>query len=139
MTKAESELHRVIRAKLSQRPDVCAEVTQQLWQSLAAQLVLIIGDAGFKSLLHRSLHLCGEQFPWLLPVNTSLQRDAVFLELSTRLAAQDVLQSMEASIRLLQLFIDILTVLIGDSLTTGIVRSAWGDDAFDLAATEFKK
>jgi hypothetical protein len=139
MTKAKSELHHVIRSVVMRKPGSCANVTLQLWESLASQLVLIIGEAGFKSLFQRSLHLTGERFSWLMTVAPSSSRDAPFAALVIRLNEQDVEEATEATIALLIVFIDILAMLIGDPLTTSIVRSAWGDDAFDLAVTEFKK
>ncbi|MFD2271188.1 hypothetical protein ACFS07_08755 [Undibacterium arcticum] len=40
---------------------------------------------------------------------------------------------------LLITFTDILTSLIGEQLTTNILRSAWGNDASDRAGKGFKK
>jgi len=139
MTKAKSELHHVIRSTVLRQQDLCADVTLQLWESLASQLVLIIGEAGFKSLFYRSVHVTAKQFSWLLTLGPSLPREAPFSNLAIRLNELDREEATEATIALLIVFIDILTMLIGDSLTTSIVRSAWGNNAFDLATTEFKK
>ncbi|MBI3229440.1 MAG: hypothetical protein HYZ45_04410 [Burkholderiales bacterium] len=54
-----------------------------------------------------------------------------FAPLLACLAAQSAEEAGRASIDLLCTFIDILAVLIGEHLTSTILRSAWGDRALD--------
>jgi hypothetical protein len=68
----------------------------------------------------------------------SPQIDQRFAELKVRLAEQTPAQASAASRLLLITFTDILASLIGEQLTTSILRSAWGDDASDKAGKELK-
>ncbi len=110
-----------------------------LWNSLAVELTQIIGDRGFQSLYARSVYLANKSFPWLTPVLPAQETAVRFGILKTSLIAQsgiDATQVGLASAALLTTFIDILAVLIGEALTTGILRSAWGGDVMDIAEKE---
>ncbi len=120
-----------------QRPQAIAGVSIRLWEMLAGELVSIIGEGGFQSLYKRSIHLNSEAFPWMVAAVPSQQADSRFAELKTCLDAQDATEAGEASTALLITFIDILALLIGELLTSSILRSAWGDDALDTVAKEF--
>ena len=121
---------------MTQRPDAVAEVSIDLWQRLAAELVSIIGEGGFQSLFSRSAQLTGASFPWIGPVDAGQKIDATFPDLKTRLAAHDYPEAGEASVGLLVTFSDILAVLIGDILTNNILTAAWGADAPDASDKE---
>lgn len=126
----------MIRRAVLQRPDAVLDVTIELWERLAAGLISIIGEGGFDSLYARSIHLAGASFPWLVPGPPSAQSGARFAQLKFCLESQDGREAGEASIALLITFIDILALLIGEPLTTSILRSVWGDGALDMAAKE---
>jgi hypothetical protein len=119
-----------------QRPEAMLDVTLHLWSQLASELVSIIGEGGFQALYSRSLHLTAKTFPWVAPGLPSHEIDSRFASLKTNLEEQDSKEAGEASIALLGIFIDILGSLIGELLTTSILRSAWGDDALDSAVQE---
>lgn len=121
---------------LAQRPDAVPEVTVVLWEKFAGQLITIIGDGGFDSLLMRSLHRCGKQFPWLIPVPDSPKAAWRFVELHSRLADQDISTAIDASTALFTTFVDILATMIGEQLTNRILRSAWGVDVSDAAVKD---
>lgn len=126
----------MIRRAVTQRPDAIREVTISLWERLASELISIIGEGGFQSLYARSGHLTNATFPWLVLNHPSQLIKSRFEGLKMSLDGRSVTESSEASIALLITFIDILALLIGDLLTTSILRSAWGDDALDIAAKE---
>ncbi|OGB23752.1 MAG: hypothetical protein A3I66_15935 [Burkholderiales bacterium RIFCSPLOWO2_02_FULL_57_36] len=107
-----------------------------MWERLASELVAIIGQGGFDSLYSRSLHLAVVTFPWLAAGYPSQQAGSRFAGLQTSLEGRDFTEASEASIALLITFIDILVTLIGESLTTSILRAAWGDDALDIAVKD---
>jgi hypothetical protein len=65
--------------------------------------------------------------------------DSRFPDLKISLEGRDFAEAGEASIALLIAFIDILALLIGELLTTSILRAAWGDDALDIAGKEFQQ
>ena len=125
------------------------DVTIQLWQALTPKLISIIGEGGFNSLYARSLYLTHADFPWLAPGESNRYlTDAVpwlapgesssavsrFTGLKFSLERQSAAEAKQASLMLLLTVTNILASLIGEPLTIGILRSAWGDDASDVNA-----
>jgi hypothetical protein len=119
-----------------QRPDAVADVSMHLWGKLADELISIIGEGGFQSLYKRSLHLTSATFPWMEINPPLLQNGSRFAGLQNCLEGQDSAEAGEASTALLITFIDILALLIGELLTSSILRMAWGDDALDTVVKE---
>lgn len=136
MTPIDAQRHKIITRLVMQRPEAMLDITLHLWTRLGAELVSIIGEGGFQSLYSRSLHLTGKTFPWVLLDPPAQEMSSRFAGLKTSLEGQDSKEASEASIALLSIFVDILGSLIGDHLTTSILRSAWGDDALDFAVQE---
>ena len=128
----------MIRRAVMHRPEAIADVTINLWERVAAELISIIGEGGFQSLYSRSVHLASVTFPWLALKHPSQPTDSRFAGLKISLEGRDFTETSEASITLLTTFIDILALLIGEVLTTSILRSAWGDDALEIAAKELQ-
>lgn len=118
------------------RPDAVVDVSLLLWEQLARDLSSIIGERGFHSLYKRSLLLTIARFPWLEVAGLTSPNVSNFADLKLCLAAQDPAHAGEASSALLITFIDILAVLIGELLTSSILRSAWGDDAMNTVMKE---
>lgn len=118
------------------RPDAVVDVSIRLWEQLARNLSSIIGERGFQSLYKRSLSLTVSRFPWLELDGSAASDASDFAGLKLCLAAQDPAHAGEANIALLITFINILAVLIGELLTSSILRSAWGDDALDTVVKE---
>lgn len=123
------ERHQMIARNVTRRPDSATADTVVLWQRLAVELVAIIGHSGFDTLYARSIHLVRAQHPWLVE-----GADPRFDKLRASLDAQAPAPAGAASIALLTTFTDTLIQLIGESLTTTILRSAWGQDTADTAA-----
>lgn len=121
------------------RPDAVPDTSVQLWEQLSTELILLIGEGGFQALYERSVHLAKETFPWLVASVPPQVGDTRFASLKFRLAGRNRTEASEASIALLITFIDIVANLIGEILTTSILRSAWGDDASDSAVKEIQK
>lgn len=119
-----------------QRPEAILDVNVNLWERLASELISIIGEGGFQSLYSRSVHLTSVTFPWIMLSHSSRPADSGFAELKICYGGRHITEASEASITLLITFIDILALLIGELLTTRILRSAWGDDALDIAVKE---
>jgi hypothetical protein len=97
------------------------DVAIHLWQNLRNQIILIVGEGGFNSLYARSVFVTQLTYPWLA-VNSS------FAELKMRLEEQTPSHASEANILHLTTFTGILASLIGENLTSNILRSAWGDE-----------
>jgi hypothetical protein len=102
-----------------------------LWESMATQIIMIVGDGGFNSLYVRALSLTQPTFPWLTATSPPSQATNRFAELATCLEGQSPEQARAANNQLLTTFTDILATLIGEDLTIQILRSAWGIEASD--------
>lgn len=138
MAKTDAPRHQIIRTAILQRPDATAKVTAALWTPLATEITSIIGKGGFDSLYSRSIHLAAVKFPWLAASHSTQPADFRFADLQTTLERHDAAEASEASIALLIIFLDVLATLIGESLTSTILRSAWGDDALNIAVKDFE-
>lgn len=129
--------HQIIKSLMAQHTEKVADVAIGLWERMATQIVSIVGESGFNSLYARSVFLMQPKFPWLATCLLSPQTDHRFTGLTTCFEGQMPEQVSEANILLLITFTDILAVLIGEQLTTSILRLAWGDNASDSADKEF--
>lgn len=138
MAILDAQRHHMIRQAVLQRPEAIGEVTVDLWSRLAAQLISIIGEGGFQSLYSRSVHLTRVTFPWIAEVGQAGSAETRFASLQQSLDGRDFAEASEASILLLITLIDILTVLIGELLTSSILSSAWDHDAIDKDGKEFQ-
>lgn len=128
----------MIRRLVTARPDAIVDVTVALWQNLSFELVSIIGEVGFQSLYSRSIHRTALTYPWIMFIHATRPASVGFSDMKLCLEEQDSAGAREASISLLIAFLNILIALIGEHLTTSILRSAWGDAAVDTAVKEFR-
>ena len=115
------------------QPQTIVDDTIKLWDSLASEIISIIGEVGFQSLYHRSIYLSSAEYPWLAAATNLTPDGSRFGSLRSALQAQDGDQAVAASIALLGTFFDIVIRLIGERLTTNILRAAWGDEAVNPA------
>jgi len=123
------ELHQIIARTVTRRADAGAADSVVLWERLSIELVAIIGRIGFNTMYARSIHVVRVQHPWLAE-----DADPRFEKLRNSLDHQAPALAAEASIALLNTFIDTLIQLIGEPLTTAILRSAWDHDTVNSAA-----
>jgi len=123
----------IIKSLMAQHPEKVADAAINLWEQMSIQIISIVGEGGFNSLYVRSLFLTQSTFPWLPPP----QADHRFAQLKVSLEGQTPTLASEANHLLLITFTDILATLIGEQLTTSILRSAWGNDVSDRAGKEF--
>jgi hypothetical protein len=140
MVTSTEQRHQLIARAVLRRPDDApdagvAAVSAQRWRQLARQLCPIIGDGGFMALYMRNLHVMRRQYSWL-PQHEALPTGAAFAALEQALQECDPAAAASASTALLCTFIDTLILLIGELLTTSILREAWGDDVENPAGTE---
>ena len=103
-----------------------AAVCGTLWQELDAALSPIIGGRGVAALGLRSLHLAGAQHPWLLEQlpGGPAALDSVWLV--TLLGQRSRADAIAAGGAFFQTFRNLLSSLIGESLTEQLLRSVWG-------------
>jgi hypothetical protein len=106
---------------------------------MTTRIISIVGEGGFNSLYARSAFLSQLAFPWLTASSLPSQTDLRFAELKICFEGQTPEQVREANSLLLITFTDILAALIGEQLTTSILRSAWGNGASDWPDKELKK
>jgi hypothetical protein len=118
-------------------PQADGEVGVRLWERLAAELIVIIGDRGFASLYLRSLNEAGAEFAWLEPHPLEQSFEA-FTLLSSILKTRTPAEAQAANAAVLNIFIDTLILLIGELVTDSILRLAWGDDVVNNANTEHR-
>jgi len=133
--------HRSIQRLVVPQPGISvADVSISLWVGLAAELGLLIGDGGFVPLYVRSVHLSVASFPWLRPISDAAplpSGNSRFSELKRSLDGREPGEASQASAALLNTFIDMLAGLIGETLTIGILRSAWANTPFASVDKEF--
>jgi len=121
--------HQIIESLTAPHTEKTAEAAIVLWEQMATQIIAIIGAGGFNSLYTRSLFLTQSGFPWLTGCELSLPVDQRFTALKKCLKEQSPADAIKANNQLLCTFTDILVALIGEDLTSSILRSAWGDHA----------
>lgn len=129
--------HQIIKSLMAQHTEKVADASIILWEQMATQIISIVGESGFNSLYARSVFLTRSTFPWLAAGPLPPQADQRFAGLKMSLEGRPA-QASEANSLLLITFTDILASLIGEQLTTNILRSAWGNDASDSADKELK-
>jgi hypothetical protein len=128
----------IINNLMDQHTVKVADAAINLWEQMATQIISIVGEGGFNSLYERSLFLTQSTFPWLSENSTASPTGQRFAELKKSFEGQSPVQASEANSLLLITFTDILASLIGEQLTTSILRSSWGNDASDSPGKEFK-
>lgn len=134
-----SELrHLIIERLIALDPEKVREASIDLWERIATQIIFIVGEGGFNSLYARSVYLTQSTFPWLGANSHHPQNDQRFVALKMSFEGQTPMQVSVANSRLLIIFTDTLASLIGEELTTNILRLAWGDDISDSADREFQ-
>lgn len=102
-----------------------AHVALLIWTATSGALSPIIGQRGMTALYKRSLQVTCEAFPCLVAVQDEQSLVADFSLLQAVLAQQDDEVATAANQALLGTFYDLLTSLIGRSLTDRLLRSAW--------------
>jgi hypothetical protein len=103
-----------------------ADACGALWLEIVAVLSPIIGTRGVAALGQRSLHLASAAHPWLAarqPADSD-PLDAAWL--ASLLAQRSGDEAAAAGSTFLQTFRDLLSSLIGASLTERLLRTVWG-------------
>jgi hypothetical protein len=125
------QLRDTIRTTLEQRTgslrdaNATSEATAAMWRLVEAQLVPVIGARGLDVLFRRALHQTTTVFPWL---SASVDRGGSagpLPSLMACLATQPRSAVVEATYALLLTFAELLTTLIGESLTERLLTPVW--------------
>lgn len=120
--------HQIINGLMAQHTEKVADAAVNLWEQMALQIVALVGEAGFDSLYGRSVFHTRIKFPWLAAGALPPQAEQRFAGLKVSLEKQTPAQAGEANRLLLINFTDVLSSLIGEQVTTHLLRSAWGSD-----------
>lgn len=102
-----------------------AAAVVRVYDKLAGQLVLLIGEGGVRALTARSLHLVQRDFPWLAETRAADPSAGSFAQVGSCLARQEPAIAADAAVLALATFGGLLTTLIGEMLTMRVVRAAW--------------
>ena len=130
--------HQLIEGLMAPHTENVADAAIDLWEQMATQIISIVGEDGFNSLYARSVFLAQPTYPWLAANSLSPQTEQRFAELKKHFEGQTPSQARAANSLLLLTFTGILAALIGEPLTTRILRTAWGNDASYSTSKEFK-
>jgi hypothetical protein len=109
------------------------------WEQVALQLTPLIGETGFQSLYARAVHLTIPHCAGLVPVMQFQSVDALLQKLKKNIETLPPADAAHVSNLLLDTFTELLATLIGESLTSRILRSAWTAGSGDGNAQEIKK
>ncbi|QVW21245.1 hypothetical protein KJF94_15095 [Pseudomonas hormoni] len=137
-----SEESRQIVASLAHRvgPDAdTARIAQAIvstLQDMDAALTPIIGQQGAAALYRRSLHLCASQHPRLAGICDSVQASPDPTALNSALIAQSEADAWFFGEALLMTYYELLTTLIGPSLTARLLRGVWEPSLSDTLSQE---
>jgi hypothetical protein len=102
-----------------------AEAIASVWHEIAEALCPIIGRGGVDALYRRSLQLTFRAYPWLAGTKGGEETPMDLTGLKAVLAEQDSANAAAGGGALLQTFYDLLSGVIGPSLTARLLRSAW--------------
>lgn len=121
--------HQLISSIITRRNEGGPEALLAAWESLAAQVKLIIGESGFDSLYARSIFIAQKHCPWY---KVSLQCPPRLMESKMNLVGLSSAQNNEGNHLLLITFTDILASLIGERLVIKILYLAWGEHTSEI-------
>lgn len=102
-----------------------AELVVTSCQAIDGALAPIIGQRGVAALYKRSLHLAGRTHVWLASAQQGVPSAMDLAALASLLAQRSSAEAATAGGLLLQTFHDLLTTLVGPSLTEQLLRSVW--------------
>ncbi|MGL6039804.1 MAG: hypothetical protein ACRC01_01225 [Deefgea sp.] len=123
--------HEMIRKTLVLRAGEYADATAfanatiDTWNEASARLTPVIGGQGIHALLRRSLHVAGKSYPSLAEPSHEGCSTVLLDNLQLRLASCDTRLAVDASHALLVTFTELMSSLIGESLTKRLLAPIW--------------
>ena len=103
---------------------VAAEVAAA-WRDIDDALTPIIGKRGVAALYGRSVHLAGRAHPWLASAELGAPASMDLSLLVSKFSSQTAAEAAAGGGQLLHALHELLTNLIGASLTERLLRSVW--------------
>lgn len=101
-----------------------AEAIVTIWGEIDRVLTPILGHRGVAALYNRSLFLTALQYPCLADIHQGVQAEMSLAELKSLLAQQSDLNAVAGN-AIFQMFHELLTSLVGASLTERLLRPVW--------------
>jgi len=126
-----ADLRQAIRRELTREAGTnayakaLAAAALRVYDTLAGQLALLIGDGGVRALTARSLHLVQRDFPWLAEAQEPVPSEGPFAQVAFCLERQEPAVATEAAAAALATLSGLLATLIGETLTMRVLRAAW--------------
>ena len=111
-----------------------AHAAREVWQHIDASLSPIIGPRGVAALYRRSVHLLRRDHPSLDALHPEAVAADHFAELQRASDLQPPDGALDMNAAMLETFRDLLTKLIGASLSERLLRPAWHRLASNLAS-----
>jgi hypothetical protein len=115
-----------------------ADAALATWGEIDAALVPIIGKRGLAALYTRSVHVTAQAHPWLGIEHDAALVAADFNELTPLLRQQDSATALAGATALFSTFHQLLSSVVGSSLTERLMRSVWTDASSSTAAEDPK-
>lgn len=107
-----------------------------LCEEICIALTPIVGPRGVAALYKRSLFLAGHEHPVLQGLLREVQQDTDLSALTTALMPLSESEAARVGTALLSSFYELLSSLIGPSLTERVLRSLWDRPLSDPPAME---
>lgn len=102
-----------------------ADAMVAILQATNTALTPIIGQRGVAALYRRSLHLCAAAQPCFAGTHKNADTSMDLTPLKSMLAQQSSAQACLCGDQFLKTFYELLTTLVGPSLTERLLRSVW--------------
>lgn len=113
-----------------------AEAIVSILQDMGASLAPIIGQQGVAALYRRSLHLCVSTHPQLAHSYDSVLATMDLIALKSLLVEQNETDALFFGEALLTTLYELLTTLIGPSLTARLLADVWQPSSSDTSSQE---
>lgn len=94
------------------------------WRKIGEQLSAVIGESGFCALFERAVSLLGARYAWLSVDPARRSIGALLVEFEKDLARTNDAEAAMANTELLHTFTKQLSALIGEALTSQLLKDA---------------
>ncbi len=127
----ESQESKPLPATLARRITHGADAAQiaaaivSTWKQIDVALTPVLGQQGVAALYKRSLYLTSPVYPWLSGTHEGVVNAMDLSTLESVFAQQSSAAAAAGGNVLLQTFYEVLTSLVGPSLTERLLRSVW--------------
>ncbi len=126
------ESHRIVGTLVQRASDGAsaaelADFIVAVWQTIETSLTPIIGQRSVATLYTRSCYLASRQHGWLMDVHDGVQPTMNLAKLKLALVEQSSTEIATGAGTALQVFYEVLTNLVGASLTERLLQSVWAD------------